>query len=528
LKTVRKTLSYAYTTIFILFFKSGKSLFWANRNPFITPLLGYIMKTRKFTILHSNDIHGDFLAEVRGEEGSLIGGLALLSGYINKVRREEENVLYVIAGDMVQGSMIDAEYKGISTMEIMNYLAPDVVCLGNHEFDYGLPHLLFLEKMAHFPIVNANLYIKGHNRLMKPYHIINKAGFDIMFIGVITEKIMDSLSKDHLISSFVTLEEASHEIGNITGAYKNDDIDLTILLTHIGFDSDIELAKMLKPEWGIDMIIGGHSHTVLDKPACINNILIAQAGVGSDQIGRFDITVDDDTNSIVEYKWQLVPIKEGIAEPDKYLTEFIDSFKKKVDDKYGSILTKFSFKLLHQQREVETALGNLLADIVAEVAECDIALVGSGAIRTKELGPVVTLGDFRKCFPYDDTITKFHINGAQVKNIFSRFMRSENRNGEGECYQINKGVRAVYNNKNNLLESFEINGVPIKDSDTFSICIFGYHLANCKEYLGMSEAELKQMKGGKIITTSGQGLFEEYLTQHQNMKSEVEGRLVYI
>ncbi|MCX6706223.1 MAG: metallophosphoesterase, partial [Candidatus Woesebacteria bacterium] len=93
-------------------------------------------------------MHGDFLAEAKLGEGKLIGGLALLSGYINKVRKEEENVLYIIAGDMLQGSLIDAEYKGISTIEIMNYLAPDVVAIGNHEVDYGLSHLLFLEKMA--------------------------------------------------------------------------------------------------------------------------------------------------------------------------------------------------------------------------------------------------------------------------------------------------------------------------------------------------------------------------------------------
>jgi 5'-nucleotidase/UDP-sugar diphosphatase len=236
--------------------------------------------TKKFTILHSNDMHGDFLAEVQGKEGKLIGGLALLSGYINKVRQEEENVLYVISGDMVQGSLIDSEYKGISTIEIMNYLAPDVVALGNHEFDYGLPHLLFLEKMANFPIVNANLYIRKYNkRLMQPYIILKKAGFDILFTGIITEKVMDSLKQDELISSFVTLEDASREVGKILNAYKNDDIDLTILLTHIGFESDIQLANLLKSEWGVDIIIGGHSHTIMEKPAKSNNILIAQAGV---------------------------------------------------------------------------------------------------------------------------------------------------------------------------------------------------------------------------------------------------------
>ena len=393
------------------------------------------MKTKKFTILHTNDIHGDFLAEIQGKKGKLIGGLARLSGYINKVRKEEKNVLYLVAGDMVQGSLIDAEYKGISTMEIMNYLAPDVVALGNHEFDYGLPHLLFLEKMANFPIVNANLYIKKYNkRLMNPYLIIKKDGFDILFTGIITEKIIDTLKQDKLIGSFISLEEASHEVGKICNAYKNDDIDLTILLTHIGFESDIELAKLLKPEWGVDMIIGGHSHTILDKPEKVNNILIAQAGVGSDQIGRFDILVDDDTNSIVDYQWKLILIDEHIAEPDKKLEEYINSFKKKVDRKYNVIITKFAQELTHPKREDETTLGNLIADALAFTSNCEIVLVGSGSIRVKKLGPVVTLKDFLACFPYDDSITKYSISGEKVKRIFLHIMRKENRNGEGECY----------------------------------------------------------------------------------------------
>jgi len=295
------------------------------------------MRIKKFTILHSNDMHGDFLAEIKEGKKELIGGLSLLSGYINKIRKEEENVLYVIAGDMLQGSLIDSEWKGLSTIEIMNWLAPDVVTLGNHEIDYGLPHLLFLEKIANFPIVNANLYIRKNNkRLMLPYLIIKKAGFDIMFTGIITEKIMDAIKTDKLIGSFVNLSEASAEVGKICNAYKNDDIDLTILLTHIGYESDIKLAGMLKPEWGVDMIIGGHSHTILDKPTKVNNILISQAGVGSDQIGRFDITVDDNSNSIIDYKWQLIPIKEGIAEPDKQLEAYINTYKNKVDRKYGT------------------------------------------------------------------------------------------------------------------------------------------------------------------------------------------------
>ena len=137
---------------------------------------------------------------------------------------------------------------------------------------------------------------------MQPFHIVKKAGFDIMFTGIITEKIMDALKMDKVVGSFVDLTEASNEVGKICNAYKKDDIDLTILLTHIGYESDLELAKLLKPEWGVDMIIGGHSHTILETPTKVNNILIAQVGVGTNQIGRFDIVVDDDTNTIVDYQ----------------------------------------------------------------------------------------------------------------------------------------------------------------------------------------------------------------------------------
>ncbi|HJW98359.1 MAG TPA: bifunctional UDP-sugar hydrolase/5'-nucleotidase [Candidatus Bathyarchaeia archaeon] len=487
------------------------------------------MKTKKFTLLHSNDMHGDFLAEVQGGGGKLIGGLALLSGYVNKIRQAEEHVLYLISGDMVQGSLIDSEYKGISTIEIMNYLAPDVVSLGNHEFDYGLPHLLFLEKMANFPIVNANLYVKKYNkRLMRPYIILNKAGFDILFIGIITEKVMDSIKQDELISSFVTLEEASNEVGKICNAYKNDDIDLTILLTHIGFDSDIQLAKLLKPEWGIDIIIGGHSHTVLDKPAVENNVLIVQAGVGTDQIGRFDIVVDDDTNRVVDYKWQLIPIDEKLAEPDIQLEQYISSFQAAVDSKYNSIICKLSQKQTHPKREIETSLGNLIADAFAEIAECDVMLVGSGSIRTKEIGPLVTLKDLLTCFPYDDTLQRYVIEGEKLKRIFAHIMRSDNRNGEGECYQVNDKVEATYDDVSRQLTSLKISKEEVHSDRLYKICMQGYHFNNSEAFLNITNNELLESGKSKVISTSALNVLEEYLRNHQNISREVEGRLTYL
>jgi len=487
------------------------------------------MGTKTFTILHSNDMHGDFLAENRGENGRLIGGLSLLSGYINQVRREEKNVIYTISGDMIQGSVIDSEYKGISTIEIMNYLSPDVACLGNHELDYGLPHLLFLEKMANFPIVNANLYIKKYNkRLMQPYRILEMDGFKIMFIGIITETVMASLKREEHIGTFITLEDAAGETGRICDAYKNEDIDLTILLTHIGFESDKELAALLKPEWGVDLILGGHSHTLLEQPAEVNGVLIAQANVGTDQIGRFDLVVDDETNRVAEWRWKLVPIVSDGIDPDQGLQRFIDSYKDAVDAKYNTLLCRTTLPLTHPRREIETALGNLFADIFAENARCDVAFIGSGSIRQKEMGPVVTLRDMKQTFPYDEVYVRVSVTGEQLRGIFSHIMRAENRNGEGECYQVSHGVRAVYDERARRLVSLELNGKLVQPDGVYTIAMTDYHFSSSQKNLGISKEALTALGPQRVTATSMHSVAEEYLRGHQNLSSAVEGRLVYL
>lgn len=487
------------------------------------------MNTRHFTILHSNDMHGNFHAEVSGEKGELIGGLSLLSGYINQVRQEEENVLYVIAGDMLQGSIIDAEYKGISTMSIMNYLSPDVVTLGNHEFDYGLSHLLFLEKVANFPIVNANLYLRNHNkRLMQPYHIIRMAGFDILFIGIITEMVIDTIKADRDISSFITLEEAANEVGKITNAYKHEDIDLTILLTHIGFEADLELAALLDPAWGVDMIIGGHSHTILEKPAEVNGALITQAGEGTKQIGRFDIEVDDDTNSIVDYRWELVPISEATIKPDEDLQRYIDSYSEVVDAKYNSVVCKLSTKLTHPARTQETTLGNLFADAMADWGEIDVMLLGSGSIRTPSLGPLITLGDFLACFPFTDALNRYSVSGATLWRMFNHWMRPDNRTRRGECYQVNAGVQAVYNEQTRSLEHLSVRHQPVQPDQLYAVGLQGYHASNAKTNLDVTMDELHEHGRSRVVATCVQDLVLEYLREHQNFNEKIEGRLVYL
>ena len=479
---------------------------------------------KKFTILHSNDIHGDFQEEVvDGKPGEMIGGLSRLSGYINKVRKEEKNVLYLIAGDMVCGSMIDTEFKGASTMELMNYLAPDAATIGNHELDYGLYHLLFLEKMANFPIVVSNLYIKDfHKRLMRPYIILNVDGFDILIIGIITEEIMSNLKMDADIGSFLSLEDASSEVGRICDAYKDDDIDLTILLTHIGFEADKKLAAMLDPAWGVDMMIGGHSHTILEQREVINNILVTQAGIGTNQIGRFDIEVDDDTNSIVDWSWELLPVDESLSEPDEKLQAYIDSFQEVVDRKYNTIICRFAQILTHPVRNAETALGNLFADILAKNAQADVAFVSSGSIRGLELGELVTLGDFKKIFPYTGSLHKVTITGAQLKQIFEFTLEPTKR--QRSIFQVSKGIQVVYKDGEGVT-SMHLKGEAVEDDKNYTICLQEYYYGNSEKKMGITKEDLIA-QNTLLVATSFVDVVEEYLRNNQNLDSHVEGRVV--
>jgi 5'-nucleotidase/UDP-sugar diphosphatase len=254
------------------------------------------------------------------------------------------------------------------------------------------------------------------------------------------------------------------------------------------------------------MIIGGHSHTILEQPAFINNVLIAQAGTGTDQIGRFDTTVDDDTNSIVNWKWSLVPIDNAHCTPDVNFERFIDGFRDIVDKKYGSIISKFTRTLTHPERTRKTEMGNLFADAIQEKTGVDVAFVGSGSIRKTELGPAVTLGDYLALFPYDDSVTRFAVTGAQLKHAFAGFMRPENCNGEGEYYQVNRGVCAVYDRSKHDLVSLTLAGTPVGNARNYSICLQGYHYKNAEVGLQWTAEELEQIEKPRLLATSSRSI----------------------
>lgn len=481
---------------------------------------------KKLTLLHSNDMHGDFLAEE--VDVNLVGGVSMLSGYVNKVRREEKNTIYCIAGDMFRGSVIDSEFRGISTIEIMNMLAPDVVTIGNHETDYGIAHLLFIEKCAKFPIINANLHITTNNaRLFKPHHIIEVDGMKILFIGILTDSVLDQTKSEQLIGSFVDIHEAAQEVARICNTYNALDIDCTVLLTHIGFAEDKRLAAMLDPALGVDIIVGGHSHTFIDKPAVVNDILVVQAGTGTDQIGRFDLEIDTDRNCIHSFRWQSIPITEANCPKGLAMEDVLNHYKVVTDNKYSRMVTRLKRRLSHPSRYRETELGNLFADILQESLRLDVMLLGSGSVRGTELGPIVLLSDLTECFPYDDTIHLLRITGAQLKEMIRFMLRDEVWAGSHcEFYQFSQGMRVVYDRSSRSFKEFSLNGEPVADDRIYQVGLQHYHFVNIESFFGIPLEEVSRNGAPKAIATSCFEIIDEYLSSQQNLDREVCGRLV--
>lgn len=481
---------------------------------------------KKLTILHSNDMHGDFLA--KEVDDKLLGGVSMLSGYINKVRNEEKNVLYAIAGDMFRGSVIDSEYKGLSTIEIMNMLAPDVVTLGNHEVDYGIGHLLFIEKCARFPIINANLYLTtNHVRLFNSHVVLEVDGMKILFIGVLTEEVLAQARQEKLIGAIVDVREAAVEVGKICNAYQTEDIDFTVLLTHIGFEEDKRLAELLDPRWNIDVIIGGHSHTLLEEPCVVAGIPIVQAATGTGQIGRFDLVIDTEKNAIDSYQWNLIPIDESHCPRDLALEDVILRYKEVTDEKYCRYVTRFTRAYTNHGRGEESEIGKLFSDILCNNLGLDIMFMASGSFRTKSLGPIVQYQDLVQMFPFHDEVFRVTVTGAQLKRMVNHIFREDFFDGERiETYQFSHGLKVICSMSEKCVKDVLFEGKPIADDQLFKIGMQGFHFKNMGDFFGVSEDEVVENSPYKVLTTSAMDVLDEYLSRQEIVKCPEDKRWV--
>ena len=262
-------------------------------------------ETKKITILHTNDVHSHidpFPAD--HPRNANMGGAARRAALIESIRKEEENVLLLDAGDIFQGTPYFNYYGGELEFKLMSMMQYDLATMGNHDFDNGidgfyaqLPHAEFEFVSANYDFKNTVLY-----EIVKPYKIFNKDGIKIGIFGLGVE--LDGLVDKKLYKETVYNNpiEVAQDMSKILK--EEQKCDLVICLSHLGYSyknepykvSDLELAKKTK---NIDLIIGGHTHTFLEKPVVEKNsegkdVLINQVGCYGINLGKIDFYFSND------------------------------------------------------------------------------------------------------------------------------------------------------------------------------------------------------------------------------------------
>ncbi|MBF7091502.1 metallophosphatase [Flavobacterium sp. ALJ2] len=259
---------------------------------------------KHITILHTNDVHSHidpFPAD--DPRNANMGGVSRRAALIDTIRKENPNVLLLDAGDIFQGTPYFNYYGGELEFKLMSMMKYDASTIGNHDFDNGVDGLYAQMPHAKFEFISSNYDFKNTvmDGLVKPYKIFNKDGIKIgvFGLGIQLEGLVDKLMYKETVYNDPV--ETAHDMVQILK--KEQKCDLVICLSHLGYKyrddatkiCDLKLAEQTQD---IDLIIGGHTHTFLDKPTIVKNkagqdVLVNQVGCYGINVGRIDFYLDN-------------------------------------------------------------------------------------------------------------------------------------------------------------------------------------------------------------------------------------------
>jgi 5'-nucleotidase len=259
-----------------------------------------LSKKYNLTILHTNDTHSNIDAfPSNHSKFANQGGVSKRYELIQEIRSVEEHVLVLDAGDIFQGTPYFNRFGGELEMKVMSKIGYDAATMGNHDFDGSMEGFLRAKKYANFPFLCSNYDFKNTvlDQQTQRYKIFKKGGLKIGIFGLGVE--LKGLVPDKLFGETIYLNpiEIAQEM---VKQLQSEKCDLIICLSHLGYEhlgekvSDLVLAKSTK---GIDLIIGGHTHTFLEKPSSIINLdgqitLVNQVGWAGLQLGRIDFDIE--------------------------------------------------------------------------------------------------------------------------------------------------------------------------------------------------------------------------------------------
>jgi len=495
---------------------------------FITFAYGQQVEIR---ILHVNDFHG--FAEAYKPLGSdeLLGGIAYLAAKANELRKEKPSLL-LSAGDMIQGNNWANLFQGESVIEWMNEMRFDAMVLGNHEFDFGQEVLKKRISEARFPILGAN--VEGVERL-KPYVIKELKGIKVGIIGVVTEDVPLSTHPRNVvglnfISPMKIIEKYIKELKN--------KVDVMVVLSHSGHPADRMLAEKVE---GIDVIVGGHSHTKITKPVKVGNTIIVQAWEHGKALGVADLTIKD--GKVIRSEGRLEEIKPEEGREDRATLALLNKYKGKVDAVLNEKIGEAEVDLDGENvRKRETNLGNFIADIMRRISGADITLINGGGIRTSIKKGEVRVKDVYSVLPFDNYIVAIKLTGQQIREALEHGV-SAVEDEEGRFPQVS-GLTFTYSpseKRGSRIKEISVSGHPIELDKEYVVATNDFLAAGGDGYQAFGEAIKSSrdfsvmggmMKGEKVVySDSGRWLRDvvvECIKGKKKIAPEVEGRIIEI
>lgn len=461
-------------------------------------LLGiFLLSAVPLRIFYTNDTHGTYLPRSYTIEGKKVqlGGYIELEHVLNTARSEVKRHIYLDAGDQQTGSAFAGlKHKdaiGGAVIDVFNFLSPDAACMGNHEFDINLENTKSLIRMANYPFITTNIINKSDSSYFHlPYHIIEKDSLSIGILGLTLVELPEKVKA----ANVSTLDILPYKYAIDAWIEKLDkSSDLIILLTHNGFAADSLLATQLDNR--IDMIIGGHTHTVLSTPVVVNGILILQSGAYLNYLGQIDIEVEQD--KIVAYSNKLIPVQSRLRPASTPLSRLVDKLRSEIDHNLNKVIGSIPEDWI-PDKYAETAVSRWQADALRkeymETYKPDIAMINCGGIRRSISQGKITLKDMNEMLPFNNTITLFSCKGSDLPAFYELNLQHT----KDKPHDIVQSTPMGWQNfeetdsEGNVVfqKYFSIDGVKLDPAKTYRIVSHDYLAGQWDKYLGFEPFEV--------------------------------------
>lgn len=472
------------------------------------------------TVLHVNDFHGRTMPYLdKGlSETVPVGGAPRLARLIEEERSgNPDGTLLLAAGDMFQGTALSNIFFGRPVIEFMNTVHFDAMVLGNHEFDWGLPVLKELAGAAGFPFIAANIADKRGRPLpgVKPYLLLVRKGLKVAVIGVTTPETSVTTKPDHV--SGLVFSSPKTALPPVIKKARSQGAQLVILLSHLGADADRNLARQVT---GIDLIVGGHSHTVLSNPEVVSGTVIVQAGAYGAYLGVLHLQVDPRTGRIVDYTKanELRTVWAGPGEPvHDGISAIVSRYHDQIKGELSKVVGVTSVDLVRYPYQ-ESNVGNLICDAMREASGADLALFNGGGIRADILKGPVNLEQIYALLPFDNVLVTMDLTGRQIRELLEQSAMMTYR-----ILQVS-GIQVRYDTSrpvgSRVLEAL-VAGAPLMLEKTYRVAT--------NDFLAQGGDQFEAFKAGRNIAYGDtvRDVLSAYLRRHSPVQPQIEGRIVF-